>query len=108
MIRTSEEFSLSENDIANSLDKLLGCSLSEILFFDIETTGLSPKTAEVYLIGVSYYQGHTWHIAQFMAETPDHEKEILDSFNSLVQDFKYLVHFNGNRFDINFITNNSV
>lgn len=103
MIRTSEEFSLPENDIANSLDKLFGCNLSEILFFDIETCGLSPKTAEVYLIGVSYYQGHTWHIAQFMAENKDHEKEILDSFSDLIKDFKYLIHFNGNRFDIPFI-----
>nr|WP_297767641.1 ribonuclease H-like domain-containing protein [uncultured Butyrivibrio sp.] len=107
MIRTSEEFSLPENDIANSLDKLLGCDLSEILFFDIETTGLSAKTAQIYLIGVSYYQDHTWHIAQLMAEDAGHEKEILESFGNLVQDFKYLIHFNGNRFDIPFVQGRS-
>lgn len=107
MIRTSEEFTLPENDIANSLDKLLGCGLEEILFIDIETTGLSAKTAIVYMIGVSYYQGHTWHIAQLMAETPEHEKELLMGFQGLIKDFKYLVHFNGNRFDIPFLQTRS-
>ena len=103
MIRTSEEFTLPENDIANSLDKLLDCSLEEILFIDIETTGLSPKNSQVYMIGVSYYQGHIWHIAQLMAETPDHEKELLLNFQTLIKDFKRLLHFNGNRFDIPYL-----
>lgn len=103
MIRTSEEFSLPENDIANSLDRLLGHALDKILFIDIETTGLSPKTSEAYLIGVSFYQGHTWHIVQLMAETPEHEKEMLTNFKTLLKDFKLLVHFNGNRFDIPYL-----
>lgn len=103
MIKTTEEFKLPDDHIAESLHIALGCRPDEILFIDIETTGLSPKTADLYLIGVSYRQGNTWHIVQFMAESIDHEKEILINFQTLLKDFKYVVHFNGNRFDIPFL-----
>ena len=103
MIKTTEEFKLPEDHIAESLHIALGCRPEEILFIDIETTGLSPKTSDLYLIGVSYRQGGTWHIVQFMAESIDHEKEILINFQNLIKDFKYVVHFNGNRFDIPFL-----
>lgn len=103
MIKTNQELLLPENDIAYSLDKLLGRSLSEILFIDIETTGLSPKNSEAYLIGLSYYQENSWHIAQLMAENPEHEKEMLENFSILLKEYKTLVHFNGNRFDIPYL-----
>ena len=103
MIKTTEEFKLPDDHIAESLHIALGCRPDEILFIDIETTGLSPKTADLYLIGVSYRQGNTWHIVQFMAESIDHEKEILINFQTLLKDFKYVVHFNGNRFDKPFL-----
>ena len=103
MIKTTEEFKLPDDHIAESLHIALGCRPDEILFIDIETTGLSPKTADLYLIGVSYRQGNTWHIVQFKSESIDHEKEILINFQTLLKDFKYVVHFNGNRFDIPFL-----
>ena len=31
-----------------------------ILFFDIETTGLSPKNASIYLIGAAFLQDKKW------------------------------------------------
>nr|WP_297704708.1 ribonuclease H-like domain-containing protein [uncultured Butyrivibrio sp.] len=103
MIKTSEEFRLPEDDIANSLHIGFGCRQEEILFLDIETTGLSSKSSDLYLIGVSFFQSGTWHVVQFMAESPDHEKEILENFQKLIIDFKCVVHFNGNRFDIPFL-----
>ena len=103
MIKTTEEFKLPDDHIAESLHIALGCRPDEILFIDIETTGLSPKTADLYLIGGSYRQSSTWHLVQFMAESVDHEKEILINFQNLLKDFKYVVHFNGNRFDIPFL-----
>jgi uncharacterized protein YprB with RNaseH-like and TPR domain len=103
MIKTTEEFKLPDDHIAESLHIALGCRPDEILFIDIETTGLSPKTADLYLIGVSYRQSSTWHLVQFMSESVDHEKEILINFQNLLKDFKYVVHFNGNRFDIPFL-----
>lgn len=103
MIKTSDEFKLSEDHIINTLPELLSCNKEEILFIDIETTGLSPKTADLYLIGVSYYQGQTWHITQFFAESVEHESEVLSAFNNLSKEFKYVVHFNGDKFDIPFL-----
>ncbi|WP_029230711.1 ribonuclease H-like domain-containing protein [Butyrivibrio sp. VCB2006] len=103
MIKTTEEFILPEDSIANSLNQGLGCQKEEILFMDIETTGLSAKTSDLYLIGVSYFQGNTWHIVQFMAESLEHEKEILLNFQNLIKSFKYVITFNGNRFDIPFL-----
>ncbi len=103
MIKTSEEFRLPEGHLADSLHIGLGCKQDEILFIDIETTGLSSKTSDLYLIGAAYYQGNSWHMAQFMAESSGHEQEVLDNFHKLLKEFKYLVHYNGTRFDIPFL-----
>ncbi len=103
MIKTSEEFRLSEEHVVNTLPELLNCLPEEILFLDIETTGLSPKNSDIYLIGVAYFQGHTWHVSQFFAESPEHECEILNALLNLAKSFKYVLHFNGDRFDIPFI-----
>ncbi|MBP3199886.1 MAG: ribonuclease H-like domain-containing protein [Butyrivibrio sp.] len=105
MIKTSEEFLLSDNQIADVLPDLLECKKEEILFIDIETTGFSPKSSDLYLIGVSYFQGKSWHLCQFFAESSLQEKEILDNFKTLANDFRYVIHFNGNRFDIPFLKN---
>ena len=107
MIKTSEEFLLSENSIseADALPELLECKKEEILFIDIETTGFSPKTSDLYLIGVAYFQGRNPHVCQFFAENASQEKDILTGFIDLAKNFKYVIHFNGNRFDIPFLQN---
>lgn len=40
-----------------------------ILFFDIETTGLSPKNASIYLIGAAFLQDKKWTLQQWFAKT---------------------------------------
>ncbi|WP_026508945.1 ribonuclease H-like domain-containing protein [Butyrivibrio sp. MC2013] len=74
-----------------------------ILFFDIETTGLSPRNCTIYLIGAAYYNGGSWELIQFFAEKNADEPMLLRSFFELCKGYKSLVHFNGNRFDIPFI-----
>ena len=103
MIKTSEEFLLSDSIYADSLPELLGCNKEEILFLDIETTGLSPKNSDLYLIGVAYYQKRTWHVCQYFAESIEHEAEILKNFAGLAKSFKYAIHYNGDKFDIPFL-----
>ena len=39
-----------------------------ILFFDIETTGLSPKNASIYLIGAAFLQDKKWTLQQWYAK----------------------------------------
>ena len=80
------------------------CSKKEdILFIDIETTGLSPKTSSLYLIGCAYFKEDSWHLRQFFADEKNEEFDLLKVFLGFAKDYKVLVHFNGNRFDLPFI-----
>ena len=43
-------------------------TISDLLFWDIETTGFSAKTSICYLIGCVYYKEGKWNDCQFVAE----------------------------------------
>ncbi len=103
MIKTSEGIFLSGEHIIHSLPTMFGHKAEDFLFLDIETTGLSPKNSDIYLIGTSYYDNGNWHICQFFADSPEQEKEILTAFCNFAKEYKILVHFNGDRFDIPFL-----
>jgi len=75
----------------------------DALFIDIETTGLSPKTASIYLIGACYFKNGIWNGIQWFAARPEEEAEILHSFFEFAKDYTTLIHFNGNQFDLPFI-----
>lgn len=74
------------------------------LFFDIETTGLSADRAFVYLIGCAWYENDGWRLKQWFADTKEAEKELLTAFAKHCARFDTLIHFNGNGFDIPFLT----
>jgi len=76
---------------------------TQLLFFDIETTGLSPKSASIYLIGCAFYTASGWVSRQYFAQTPKQEEEMLHSFCSFAAGFTDFVNFNGTTFDIPFI-----
>ena len=76
----------------------------EMLFFDIETTGFSPKTSALYLIGALYYKDNTWQLIQWFADDTTSEPKMLTAFFTFLQSFSYLIHFNGTTFDIPFLT----
>ncbi len=75
----------------------------DILFIDIETTGLSPKNSILYLIGTGFYRDGKWQICQFFSESDIHEEEVLSAFSDFSRNFKMVVHFNGDRFDIPYL-----
>lgn len=75
----------------------------KIVFWDIETTGFSPKTSALYLIGVIYYQMGTWRVKQWFADDYLSEKEILICFFEFIKAYQVIIHFNGSTFDIPFI-----
>jgi len=75
----------------------------DILFFDIETTGFTAKTANLYMIGCVWHNGESYVVTQFLAENYESEKNILSAFITFASTFKVIVHFNGNNFDIPFI-----
>ena len=74
-----------------------------ILFFDIETTGLSAKRDMVYLIGSVYLRDGVWYRKQWFADTVEAEAELLIHFFLFSSRFSLLIHFNGSAFDLPFL-----
>ncbi len=78
--------------------------LTKILFLDIETTGLSPSNSQLYMIGLAYYENGAWCIEQWMATRGTEERELLIKLSQFLPRFTHIIHFNGNRFDIPYLT----
>lgn len=76
---------------------------SQICFFDIETTGLSAKISQCYLIGAAAVEQNTLILHQWFADDYNSEKEILLSFRSYIEEHPYLIHFNGSSFDLPYL-----
>ena len=79
------------------------CNINECLFLDIETTGFTARTSNLYLIGCAYYKDGNWNSVQFFADNYSDEREVLERFFEFAEDYRFLIHFNGNNFDIPFI-----
>lgn len=78
----------------------------QCVFIDIETTGLSSEHSFIYLVGVAYYNSTSasYEIKQWLIQNPSEEKEMLTEVIEFINKFNTLVHFNGNSFDLPFIT----
>lgn len=73
------------------------------LFFDIETTGFSPNTSSLYLIGCMRKRDNELIIDQFFAENKSEEPKLLTSFLALLDEHTTLLSFNGEGFDLPYI-----
>lgn len=78
-------------------------SLDEILFFDIETTGLSSNMSYLYLIGCVYFKKGEPYLCQWFADGIEDEKELLFQFFTFLAKYKVLIHYNGSGFDIPYL-----
>ncbi|MBR3539000.1 MAG: ribonuclease H-like domain-containing protein [Eubacterium sp.] len=74
-----------------------------VLMFDLETTGLSPRNSFIYIIGINLWQDGSWHILQLFNDDGCSEPEMIEAFMELLEGKKALFHFNGNTFDIPFV-----
>lgn len=83
------------------IDKI--ASPNQILFMDIETTGFTARSSSLYLIGCAYMSADCFRIRQWFAENEEQEAEIISSFFEFAKDFKYLIHYNGNNFDLPYL-----
>ncbi|MEG1294210.1 MAG: ribonuclease H-like domain-containing protein [Clostridium sp.] len=79
------------------------CSLDNILFFDIETTGFSGDYSVLYLIGCTYYKDNSWHLIQWFSDYDGAEEDVLHAFFHFLTSFTTLIHFNGDGFDIPYL-----
>ncbi len=73
------------------------------VFFDIETTGLSPKYNKIISINALLYSNNTAYMYQFFSESDNDEKSLIEEFITLISNKKYIITYNGNTFDIPFI-----
>lgn len=83
---------------------------AQCLFFDIETTGLSPRASSLYLIGTMTYDtledntgNGTWKITQWFADKHRDEENIIRLFLDSLEQYDYLYHFNGKTFDVPYL-----
>lgn len=89
--------------LKGKLPEELYALLSNSIFFDIETTGLSARNSMCYLIGVVYLKEDQWFYTQWFADQPADEAEIFNCFFDTLKGYQYLFHFNGDTFDIPFV-----
>ena len=100
MIRITKQISKTEFTAVSQ--QLLQLQTGSI-FFDIETTGFSANSSIVYLIGCIYYDGSTYQLIQWFAQSPDTELQVLKSFFEFLSSFDTLIHYNGEGFDLPFL-----
>ncbi len=75
----------------------------QLLFLDIETTGFTAQNSSLYLIGCIFFRDGVFQLIQWFAEQPEEEAQLLQAFFSFAKDYRTLVHFNGNRFDLPYL-----
>ena len=79
----------------------------QVLFFDIETSGFSAEVTTLYLIGCIYKEEGIWKLVQWFADDNHSEAFIIQAFLDLSHRFRYILHYNGNGFDIPYLTKRS-
>lgn len=82
----------------------LNFDIRKALFFDIETTGFSASHTKLYLIGCLYYdtEKSSFSTIQWFLDDND-EASLINAFFEFAKNFKHLIHFNGEGFDIPYI-----
>jgi uncharacterized protein YprB with RNaseH-like and TPR domain len=72
-----------------------------LLFFDLETTGLSGGVGTVaFLVGCGFFDGDQFRTRQFFLSGYEAEHDLLQSLATLTRGFEGLVSFNGRTFDV--------
>ncbi|MFH2055255.1 MAG: ribonuclease H-like domain-containing protein [bacterium] len=75
--------------------------LSEVIFVDAETTGLSAATGTVaFLLGVGFVRDNNFVVQQFFLPDYPDEPAQLEAIADLVSDYSVVCSFNGKSFDL--------
>lgn len=90
-----------DNKLEYPLDKRY--PLHKLLFFDIETTGLSSNMSYLYLIGCIYFKDSEPILLQWFSDGIEEEKQLLHHFFTFLKDFEVILHYNGSGFDLPYL-----
>lgn len=90
---------------------LQNTSEENILLFDIETTGLSPDTSTIFMIGCGYYKDSILHTIHWLSDDYEihNEQEIFQAFSDwFIHHFQspenvHIITYNGQNFDLPFL-----
>jgi len=77
---------------------------SKLLYFDIETTGISGGTGTIpFMYGFGYYENDYFRVKVFILRDISREEEYLEAINEFLKslDFQGIVTYNGKAFDFN-------
>lgn len=93
-----------ENSIKEFKNKIFSTYFGDMSYtvFDIETLGLSPHKHPMILGGFCYFDEKATCV-QYFADNPDEENEILSESIEELQNFDFVITFNGSGFDLPFI-----
>ncbi|SHI77091.1 hypothetical protein SAMN02745751_01054 [Dethiosulfatibacter aminovorans DSM 17477] len=89
-----------DNRIYNSL--IPEAIADDCVFFDIETTGLSKLTSEIFIAGFLYKSGDNYILKQMFSTSSNSEKYLTNEISNILKTKKYIITYNGNSFDIPF------
>lgn len=74
----------------------------DCVFFDIETTGLSKITSEIFIAGFLYKSGDNYILKQLFSTSSVSEEKLVKEMSTIIEEKKYIITYNGNTFDIPF------
>jgi hypothetical protein len=76
-------------------------NLKEAVFFDCETTGLAGGVGtHAFLVGLGYLSGDEFCVEQYFMEDFHQERAVLYAIAQKMDDFGFLVSYNGKCFDL--------
>lgn len=78
--------------------------MEQVLLFDIETTGFSAMNTICYMIGYCYVCQGSWHYRMLFNDDGKSEFAMLDEFLKVLNSYSILIHYNGDGFDIPYLT----
>lgn len=81
-------------------ERLRGMTGRDLLFVDLETTGLAGAGVQPFMIGLAFFEGDALIVRQYFMHQPAAEEGMLLAFEKLLADRKALVTFNGKTFDL--------
>lgn len=83
-----------------ALDATMGRAMSEAVFLDTETTGLSGGTGTIpFLVGVLWCRDGRLHLRQWLLHNPSAEAELLGCLCEVIEPSSTLVTYNGKAYD---------
>ena len=77
----------------------------QTLLLNIETTGLSPRNAFVFMIGLGWQEEKGWHFQCLLAEKKMDERELMQSFQQILENFSQVLTYGGHSFTYRFLNN---